>query len=115
MTRKISTVRASSSTTDTLIIILLWIQLFLGLSTIPTSLAHLDGHEMVKFMSWAQGIFTFDPKAASYVADAALVFKLHITLGLTIFVLFPFSRLVHIWSVPVEYLTRRYQIVRARR
>ncbi len=108
-------VRASSSTTDTLIIILLWMQLFLGLSTIPTSLAHLDGHEMVKFMSWAQGIFTFNPQAASYIADAALVFKLHLFLGLTIFLLFPFTRLVHMLSAPVRYLWRPgYQVVRQR-
>ncbi|MHB0950858.1 MAG: respiratory nitrate reductase subunit gamma [Allorhizobium sp.] len=108
-------VRASSSTTDTLIIILLWVQLFLGLSTIPTSLAHLDGYEMVKFMSWAQGIFTFNPEAASYVADAALVFKLHLFLGLTIFLLFPFTRLVHMLSAPVRYLWRPgYQVVRQR-
>lgn len=108
-------VRASSSTTDTLIIILLWMQLFLGLSTIPTSLAHLDGYEMVKFMSWAQGIFTFNPQAASYIADAALVFKLHLFLGLTIFLLFPFTRLVHMLSAPVRYLWRPgYQVVRQR-
>ena len=108
-------VRASSSTTDTLIIILLWIQLVLGLSTIPTSLAHLDGHEMVKFMNWAQGIFTFNPDAASYVADAALVFKLHLFLGLTILLLFPFTRLVHMLSAPVRYLWRPgYQVVRQR-
>lgn len=108
-------VRASSSTTDTLIIILLWIQLFLGLSTIPTSLAHLDGHEMVKFMNWAQGIFTFNPDAASYVADAALVFKLHLFLGLTIFLLFPFTRLVHMLSAPIRYIWRPgYQVVRQR-
>lgn len=108
-------VRASSSTTDTLIIILLSMQLFLGLSTIPTSLAHLDGHEMVKFMSWAQGIFTFNPEAASYIVDAALVFKLHLFLGLTIFLLFPFTRLVHMLSAPVRYLWRPgYQVVRQR-
>ena len=36
-------------------------------------------------------------------------------LGMVIFVLFPFTRLVHIWSVPVQYLTRsNYQIVRRR-
>ena len=109
-------VRASSSTTDTLIIILLWVQLFLGLSTIPTSLAHLDGYEMVKFMSWAQGIFTFNPEAASYVADAALVFKLHLFLGLTILLLFPFTRLVHMLSAPVRYVWRPgYQVVRSRK
>ena len=44
----------------------------------------------------------------------AFIFRLHLVLGMTLFLLFPFSRLVHIWSVPVEYLTRKYQLVRAR-
>lgn len=109
-------VRAASSTSDTLIIILLWIQLLLGLATIPVSLQHLDGHEMVKFMSWAQGIFTFNPEASGYVADASIVFKLHLVLGLTILLLFPFTRLVHMLSAPVRYLWRPgYQVVRARK
>jgi nitrate reductase gamma subunit len=108
-------VRAASSTSDTLIIILLWLQLALGLATIPISLQHLDGHEMVKFMSWAQGIFTFDPAAASTIADAHPTFKAHLFLGLTIFLLFPFTRLVHMLSAPVRYLWRPgYQVVRAR-
>jgi len=106
-------VRTASSTTDTLIIILLWIQLFLGLSTIPVSLQHLDGHEMVKFMHWAQGIFTFDFQASTYIADVAWVFRLHLFLGLTILLLFPFTRLVHMLSAPVRYLWRPgYQVVR---
>jgi nitrate reductase gamma subunit len=66
-------VRTASSTSDTLIIILLWLQLALGLATIPVSLGHLDGHEMVKFMNWAQGIFTFNTAAAGHVADASPV------------------------------------------
>jgi len=108
-------VRAASSTTDTLIIVLLWIQLTLGLMTIPVSLQHLDGHEMVKFMTWAQGIFTFNAAASSYVADAPIIFKLHLTLGLTILLLFPFTRLVHMLSVPVGYMWRPgYQVVRQR-
>ena len=109
-------VRRSSSVTDNLIILILWLQLALGLATIRVSIQHLDGEEMVKFMRWAQGIFTFDPAAAGYVAEADLVFKLHITLGLTIFVLFPFSRLVHMLSAPVRYLWRPgYQVVRSKR
>ncbi len=109
-------VRKASSFADNLIILLLWLQLALGLGTIRVSMQHLDGEEMVKFMNWAQGIFTFNPAAASYVADADLVFKLHITLGLTIFVLFPFSRLVHMLSAPVRYLWRPgYQVVRTKR
>lgn len=108
-------VRSTSSFSDTLVIILLWIQLVLGLFTILVSLQHLDGGEMVKFMTWAQGIFTFNPAAASYVADASPVFKLHIGLGLTIFLIFPFTRLVHMLSAPVRYIWRRgYQIVRRR-
>lgn len=109
-------IRASSSFADNMIIVILWVQLALGLGTISISLQHLDGHEMVKFMSWAQGIFTFNPDAASYVADANLIFKTHITLGLTIFVLFPFTRLVHMLSVPIRYFWRPgYQIVRTKR
>lgn len=109
-------VRAASNLADNLIILILWVQLALGLGTIAVSMRHLDGEEMVLFMRWAQGIFTFNPEAASYVAHAALVFKLHITLGLTIFVLFPFTRLVHMLSAPVRYVWRPgYQIVRTKR
>ena len=106
-------VRATSSTTDTLIILLLWAQLFLGLATIPFSMQHLDGHEMVKLMDWAQGIFTFNLAASSYISDVAFVFKLHLFLGLTILLLFPFTRLVHMLSAPVRYIWRTgYQVVR---
>jgi nitrate reductase gamma subunit len=109
-------VRATSSFADNMIIVVLWVQLALGLATIRVSMQHLDGEEMVKFMSWAQGIFTFRPDAASYVKDASLIFKAHITLGLTIFVLFPFTRLVHMLSAPIRYLWRPgYQIVRTKR
>lgn len=108
-------VRAASSFSDTAIIALLWLQLALGLATIPISLQHLDGHEMVKFMTWAQGIFTFNEAASSYVADASIIFKLHLFLGLTILLVFPFTRLVHMLSVPVRYIWRPgYQVVRER-
>ena len=99
-------VRRASSNSDTLIIVLLWLQLALGLATIPVSMTHLDGGEMIKFMSWAQGIFTFRFGAAAYVADAAVIFKLHLFLGLTILLVFPFTRLVHMLSIPVRYFWR---------
>lgn len=108
-------VRAQSSFSDNLTIAILWVQLVLGLLTIPISMGHLDGGEMVKMMSWAQGIFTFDPAAADYVAGVHPIFKLHLFLGLTIFVLFPFTRLVHMLSAPIRYLWRPgYQVVRPR-
>jgi len=109
-------VRAASNFSDNMIMLILWVQLALGLATIPLSAGHLDGHEMVKFMNWAQGIFTFQGDAASYIADVHIIFKLHLFLGLTIFVLFPFTRLVHMLSAPVRYLWRGgYQVVRSRK
>lgn len=108
-------IRRNSAMMDHVILILLWAQLALGLATIPVSLGHLDGHMMVLFMNWAVGIFTFQAVNAELIATAHWVMKLHIFLGLTVFLLFPFSRLVHIWSAPVWYLGRKgYQIVRTR-
>lgn len=108
-------VRAASSFADNMIILLLWVQLALGLSTISVSLQNLDGHEMVQLMDWAQGIFTLNPNAASFVAHVSLIFKAHIALGLTILLLFPFTRLVHMLSAPIRYMWRQgYQIVRTR-
>lgn len=109
-------IRRNSSFSDIAILFLLWLQLVLGLATIFVSLDHLDGHEMVKFMSWAQGIFTFEAGAASYVLDVHPIFKAHLFLGLTILLLFPFTRLVHMLSAPVRYIWRSgYQIVRSKK
>ena len=111
-----SRIRKTSNPSDILILILLTLQLMLGLATIPLSMQHLDGGEMVKFMSWAQRIFTFRSGAADYVADASWIFKSHLILGLTIFLIFPFTRLVHMLSAPIWYLPRRgWQIVRTRK
>lgn len=108
-------IRATSSFSDIAVLFLLLAQLLLGLFTITISMHHLDGHEMVKFMNWAQSIVTFKGGAAEYVRDVHLVFKLHLTLGMLIFIYFPFTRLVHIWSAPFGYVFRRqYQIVRRR-
>ncbi len=109
-------VRAASSFSDNLVILLLWTQLALGLATIPVSAQHLDGHEMVKFMEWAQGIFTFRAGASDLIRDVAPVFKLHLFLGLTILLIFPFTRLVHMLSAPIRYVWRSgYQVVRSRK
>jgi len=109
-------IRATSSLSDIAILLILYVQLILGLSTIPLSLGHMDGEEMVKFMNWAQGILTLQPGASSYVADVHPIFKAHLLLGMTIFLVFPFTRLVHVWSAPVWYLGRKgYQIVRTKK
>ena len=87
----------------------------LGMLTIPESAKHLDGSSMISLAEWAQHIVTFRSGAADYVAHENIIFKLHIVLGLTIFLIFPFTRLVHAFSAPLKYLFRSgYQIVRKR-
>lgn len=108
-------IRATSSRMDITILLLLYTQLILGLLTLPVSLMHLDGHNMLLLMEWARNIVTFDAASAvAAVTPVGLLFKLHLVLGMTVFLLFPFSRLVHIWSVPATYPVRPYQVVRLR-
>ncbi|WP_138380686.1 respiratory nitrate reductase subunit gamma [Luteithermobacter gelatinilyticus] len=108
-------IRATSRPADIMILLVLYVQLILGLATIPASASHPDGSSMIALANWAQYIVTFRGGAADFVAGTSLIFKLHIVLGLTIFLLFPFTRLVHVLSAPVKYLFRSgYQIVRKR-
>jgi nitrate reductase gamma subunit len=111
-----SRIRATTRAADWLVLWLLLAQLALGLASLPVSAGHMDGGEMVKLMTWAQHIFTLRGDAATYVADVAPVFKLHLLLGMTIFLVFPFTRLVHAWSgfAAVGYVARAYQVVRSR-
>ncbi|WP_419772471.1 nitrate reductase molybdenum cofactor assembly chaperone [Escherichia coli] len=60
-------------------------------------------------------VWDFRGGSSEMLNGVAFVFRLHLVLGMTIFLLFPFTRLVHVWSAPFEYFTRRYQIVRSRR
>ena len=109
-------IRTNSRPMDILVLVLLFAQVVLGLGGIPISAQHPDGSEMLKFMEWAQRIWTFRGGAANLIADVSIVFKLHIVLGLTVFLVFPFTRLVHIWSgfASVFYLLRPYQVMRRR-
>jgi len=106
-------IKATSSLMDTGILILIYVQLILGMITVVISFEHMDGSVMANLMSWSRYLLTFRPvEAVDYISNVHWVYKAHVTLGITIFVLFPFSRLVHIWSVPVQYVSRSYQVVR---
>ncbi|MGK7865036.1 respiratory nitrate reductase subunit gamma [Falsiroseomonas sp. E2-1-a4] len=109
-------IRVTSTYMDLAVLIILWVQLSLGLITLPFSFAHSDGSVMLTLSYWAQGILTLQPVDAKTLQGLAFPFLAHLVLGMTIFLLFPFSRLVHVWSAPVWYLGRRgYQVVRSRR
>ena len=107
-------IRATSSGRDILVLVLLLAQLLLGLGSIFVSAGHMDGVQMLKLANWAQAIVTFTPGAAGYLDGAHWIYKAHIFLGMTLFLIFPFTRLVHIWSIPLGYLRRPYQVVRKR-
>jgi nitrate reductase gamma subunit len=110
-------IRINSKTSDIVLLVLLWLQLALGLATVPLSGQHLDGSMMMKLAGWAQHIVTLQPGAVELLAEAGFIFKAHMFLGMSIFLIFPFTRLVHVWSGfgTVAYLVRPYQVVRARR
>lgn len=109
-------IRVTSTWMDMAVLIILWVQLSLGLITLPFSLSHSDGGTMLTLAHWAQGILTLQPVDAHTLQGLAFPYLAHLVLGMTIFLLFPFSRLVHVWSAPVWYLGRRgYQVVRSRR
>ena len=111
-------VRKSSNPSDLMVLILLYAQLILGLLSIGVSATHLDGSVMVLLATWAQSIVTLQPGGAAQASESVhRSYKLHVFLGMTLFVVFPFTRLVHILSgfaAPVKYLARNYQIVRSR-
>ena len=107
-------IRRTSTPMDIAIVLMIYAQLLLGMATIYASAHHPDGETMAALADWAQRIVTLRGGAAAEIAHVEVVYKLHLVLGMTIFVAFPFSRLVHIWSAPVWYLGRRYQIVRRR-
>jgi nitrate reductase gamma subunit len=106
-------VRATSRTSDIVILLAVYIQLILGLATIPFSAQHLDGVEMEALANWVQHLAILDSNSYLYLNQVSLIFKIHVLWGMTLFVLFPFTRLVHVISVPLKYMTRTgYQIVR---
>ncbi|HEV2556949.1 MAG TPA: respiratory nitrate reductase subunit gamma [Bosea sp. (in: a-proteobacteria)] len=109
-------IRQTSTYMDLGVLAILWVQLVLGLMTLPYSFSHHDASVMLVLSHWAQGILTVQPVDAQTLQGLNWPYLVHLVLGMTIFLIFPFSRLVHIWSAPVWYLGRKgYQVVRTRR
>ena len=110
-------IRSTSHPTDIAVLVVLWVQLVVGLITLPFSWQHADGSVMLILADWAQRIVTLRPVDAAALAGLPWPYLFHVVFGMTIFLLFPFSRLVHVWSgfASVSYLFRPYQIVRSRR
>jgi nitrate reductase gamma subunit len=110
-------IRHTSHPTDIAVLVVLWVQLSVGLITLPLSWQHSDGSSMLILADWAQRIMTLRAVDTEALLSLPWPFLFHVVLGMTIFLLFPFSRLVHVWSgfASIGYLFRPYQVVRSRR
>jgi nitrate reductase gamma subunit len=110
----IDRIRITSDFSDIIVLIILLIQLVLGLLSILISYEHIDNPTtMLSLANWIQGILTFKQNLYLYVINEHLIFKLHLFFGMILLIIFPFTRLVHIFSFPYLYLLREgYQIVR---
>lgn len=110
-------IRHNSRKWDIAIVVMLWLQLALGLLTVPLSARHMDGSMFETMVAYVKGIVTFQGGVADLLVGTPVIYRLHIFLGFTIFLVSPFTRMVHIWSGvgALGYLFRPYQIVRTRR
>jgi len=101
---------------DIAVVVLLWIQLALGMWTVYVATDHLDGALFLRLVEYVQGIVVFRSGNSALLAGVPWVYQAHIFLGLTIFLVFPFTRMVHIWSGfgSIYYLFRPPQVVRTR-
>ena len=109
-------IRRNSKTWDIIIVFMLWLQLALGLGTVVLSARHMDGLMFEQLTDYVKGVVTFRPNIAALLDGVPLVYQTHIALGFTIFLVSPFTRMVHIWSgiASLGYLIRPYQLVRKR-
>jgi len=109
-------IRRNSKTWDIIIVFMLWLQLALGLATVALSARHMDGAMFEQLTDYVKGVVTFRPNIAGLLDGVPMVYQMHIALGFTIFLVSPFTRMVHIWSgiASVAYLIRPYQLVRKR-
>lgn len=109
-------VRANSRFMDIFILDWILVTLAVGLLTIPVSIYHAFGSDastMISLAEWIQATLSLNPDS-SLLNEVGFIYKLHLFLGMSVFFLFPFSRLVHVWSMPLGYMFRPYQIVRTK-
>jgi nitrate reductase gamma subunit len=100
-------VRATLRFTDHLVYVLLLLIIISG--AYVTFVVHPDYRKTVA--PWILGIITFSPDL-SLITEEHPILKFHIILTFLLFILWPFSRLVHVWTLPITYLWRPYIIYR---
>ncbi|UTH02621.1 respiratory nitrate reductase subunit gamma [Macrococcoides canis] len=105
-------VRKLSSLSDILVNFLLLFIVFIGCySTIVTNATLPDFDYRNTISEWFRGLLILRPEAG-YMEGVPLSFKIHVITGFLITALWPFTRLVHVWSVPINYVGRSHIIYR---
>jgi nitrate reductase gamma subunit len=108
-------VRRTTSRTDMLVYLLLAVLIVLGLwMTFAHNLITATPYDYRDSMSaWWRSLFVLQPDVEA-VRGAELVYQLHAIVAWAFWALFPFSRLVHAFSIPLQYLGRPYILYRRR-
>ncbi|GAA4799655.1 respiratory nitrate reductase subunit gamma [Corynebacterium canis] len=112
----VKTVHLATSIGDKIMYLLLGVAILLGFfATVSTQIfGDSHGYDYRETISpWFRSVFAFQPQP-ELMADVPLAFKLHIIAGLILFIAWPFTRLVHVFSAPVGYATRPYVVYRSR-
>lgn len=111
--RTVGPVFSATTPMDKVMYFFLALVIVLGLwNTVASNiLGHFDYRESVSV--WFRGIFFFDLKP-ELMAAAPLGFKAHALVAFVLFALWPFTRLVHVFSAPLGYVTRPYIVYRSR-
>jgi nitrate reductase gamma subunit len=108
-------VRRLSSASDLAVNALLLLIVFMGMyATLVTNAVQPEFDYRETISIWFRGLFVLSPDA-SLMREVPLSFKLHALAGFTIFAFWPFTRLVHVWSVPLNYISRSYILYRRHR
>ena len=107
-------IKANSSIQDYFIIILLLVEVIVGLTAVAgTATAPIEKYAALSH--WAQAVVTFQPDAGVILASHPIQFKIHIVIGLFIFMIFPYTKLMHMLVYPFVYVFKSgFQLVRKR-
>jgi nitrate reductase gamma subunit len=112
--RTVGPVFSATTANDKTMYVLLIGTILLGLGT--TVLGNLTGHPhdyRLTVAPWFRSIFYLDPDT-DLIQAAPIGFRLHVLAAWLLFAFWPFSRLVHVFSAPLGYLTRPYIVYRSR-
>lgn len=110
-------VRAASRFMDVFVLAWIMVTLLLGLSTLPVSIGHAghgDSEVMMALATYVKSILLLNPMP-ELLDGVEPVFRAHMFMGMSLFLLTPFTRLVHVLTAPFSYVGRSYQIVRTKR